>query len=99
MGKGKGKGPPGTPQQKAEWKEGMGSFAKGDEEQEKEISAMYDMFKKCGGKKEACARDKFVKKFASAVLIDGEPMVVADVESLFNASQVDYDYDNMSWDE
>ena len=60
---------------------------------------MYDMFKKCGGKKEACARDKFVKKFATAVLIDGEPIVVADVENLFNASQVDYDYDNMSWDE
>ena len=65
---------------------------------EAELQALQALFKKCGGDKnfKAIPRAKFMKKFTDEVTVNGEPLVVPDIEALFNAGSIDYDYDTFS---
>ena len=58
---------------------------------------LHALFKACGGKKDGkIPRAKFLKLFTQKVEADGEPLAVKDVEALFNAASIDYDYDTFS---
>lgn len=69
-----------------------------DEEKENELEELQALFKKCGGDKNytAIPRAKFLKKFTQAVTVDGKPIVVSDVQALFNAGSIDYDFESFS---
>ena len=58
---------------------------------------LHALFKACGGKKDGkIPRAKFLKLFTQKVEADGEPLAIKDVEALFNAASIDYDYDTFS---
>ena len=78
------------------WREGI-TWVR-DELKDKELEELQGMFKKCGGDKNYTniPRKKFLTKFVENVTVDGKPLVIPDVEALFNSAQIDYDYDNFS---
>jgi len=61
-----------------------------------ELEELNKMFTACGAKKGKCARAKFIKNFKTAVTVDGVNMENADAEVIFNASGIDYSYDDIS---
>jgi len=98
MGKGKAKGLPkellANPNLE-EWRKAM-LTSNPDEE----LMELYGMFKKCAGKDKKLSRAEFLKNFTKKVTVttaDGkQPVEVADVEKLFNACAIDYNYDDVS---
>lgn len=65
-----------------------------------QLMELYGMFKKCAGKDKKLSRAEFLKNFTKKVTVttaDGkQPVEVADVEKLFNACAIDYNYDDVS---
>jgi len=63
---------------------------------DEELAEIYGYFKKCAGKDKILTRAEFIKNFTKKVKINDEAVSVADVELLFSATAIDYDYNTVS---
>ena len=76
------------------WKAGLTALRSTDVDAD--LTEMYGYFKKVAGKDKKLTRKEFLTGFTSKVQINGEQISVADAETLFNASAIDYDYNTVS---
>jgi hypothetical protein len=63
-----------------------------------ELTELFGYFKKVAGKDKVMTRAEWMKGFEKKVKLtrDGKAMEVEDVETLFNSSGIDYDYETVS---
>eukprot|EP00966_Prymnesium_polylepis_P061404 1424608-Prymnesium_polylepis.1 len=77
------------------WREGLKTGLHSSDP-DAELIELFGMFKKIAGKDKICTRAEFLKSFEKKAKIEGEPVAVKDVETLFNVSAIDYDYNTVS---